>query len=169
MPCSKSDIFSNKSISLLDKRTLMKFITQMTTPEELEKIRAEHSTKPFEQFLTSRLSVTLRAFVLYAISMIGSDQSVQGTNNFSALHLFKALTELYYSQQSHCRGGHWTVPTVPRLVGPVRQHTVLVLTQRHFRALSSLLQVRVGIRKVSHGLTDVWQIVGGVRRSVRVA
>jgi RAB protein geranylgeranyltransferase component A len=77
VPCSKSDIFSNKSISLLDKRTLMKFITQMTTPEELEKIRAEHSTEPFEQFLTSRLSVTLRAFVLYAISMIGSDQSVQ--------------------------------------------------------------------------------------------
>eukprot|EP00029_Vermamoeba_vermiformis_P006908 TRINITY_DN2838_c0_g1_i1.p1 TRINITY_DN2838_c0_g1~~TRINITY_DN2838_c0_g1_i1.p1 ORF type:complete len:539 (+),score=162.50 TRINITY_DN2838_c0_g1_i1:52-1617(+) len=77
VPCSKSDIFSNKSISLLDKRTLMKFITQMTTPEELEKIRAEHSKEPFEQFLTSRLSVSLRAFVLYAISMIGSDQSVE--------------------------------------------------------------------------------------------
>ncbi len=66
----------------------MKFITQMTTPEELEKIRAEHINEPFEQFLTSRLSVNLRAFVLYAISMIGSDQSVEGKDNFSTEDYF---------------------------------------------------------------------------------
>jgi len=77
VPCSKADIFSNKFISLLDKRVLMKFMKTVMNNEEQAKIISEFGTKPFVEFLTSRnLTPTLQSFILYAIAMVPNDQSI---------------------------------------------------------------------------------------------
>ncbi|XP_031566062.1 rab proteins geranylgeranyltransferase component A 2-like [Actinia tenebrosa] len=70
VPCSRSDVFSSKLISAIEKRTLMKFLTFCIDYENHENEYHEFVDKPYVEFLISRrLTPNLQHFVLHAIAM----------------------------------------------------------------------------------------------------
>lgn len=74
VPCSRSDVFSSKMISAIEKRTLMKFLTFCIDFENHEDEYKEYEDKSFIEFLQSRrLSPNLQHFVLHSISMLPPD------------------------------------------------------------------------------------------------
>jgi len=86
VPCSKNDVFSDKQISLLEKRCLMKFLQmcmQMVNEEdsaEVKRVKGQFAT-PFATFLKKeKLSKSLQEFVLYAIADAEQDQALSPMN-----------------------------------------------------------------------------------------
>lgn len=74
VPCSRSDVFSSKLISAIEKRTLMKFLTFCIDFENHEDEYRDYVDKPFISFLQSRrLSPNLQHFVLHSIAMLSQD------------------------------------------------------------------------------------------------
>ncbi|KAG5899046.1 hypothetical protein JTB14_000070 [Gonioctena quinquepunctata] len=72
VPCSRSDVFSNTKVTVVEKRMLMKLLTSLNDGEE-ELKKYEHKT--FKDFLVDKkLTPNLIHYVLYAISM-SSDQT----------------------------------------------------------------------------------------------
>lgn len=73
VPCNRSDVFTSTFLTMIEKRTLMKFLTfcielDFESPtDELNEI----ANKPFKEFLQSRrLSENLQNFVIYSIAMV---------------------------------------------------------------------------------------------------
>ncbi|CAH0560562.1 unnamed protein product [Brassicogethes aeneus] len=67
VPCSRSDIFANNKISIIEKRILMKFFTSLDDNEDL--IIKDYASKTYKCFLTDKkLSKNLIHYILYAIS-----------------------------------------------------------------------------------------------------
>jgi len=87
VPCSKSDVFKTKSISLLEKRLLSKFITLIQNEmgekqEESEDQKSEETQetlpkqgKFIEMLKSQGLTPKLAAFVLYGIAFLEEDQN----------------------------------------------------------------------------------------------
>mmetsp|Transcript_19438 Transcript_19438/g.49419 ORF Transcript_19438/g.49419 Transcript_19438/m.49419 type:complete len:663 (-) Transcript_19438:75-2063(-) len=83
IPCSKSDVFRNKYLSLLEKRQLMKFFAFcMRPPAELAGELAEYASMPYVEFLTKSgpksfcpLGSKLVSFVLHGIAQVGQEDS----------------------------------------------------------------------------------------------
>ncbi|XP_071544535.1 rab proteins geranylgeranyltransferase component A 2-like isoform X1 [Panulirus ornatus] len=76
VPCSRSDVFTTSSVSLVEKRLLMKFLefchSYDDNPEQLQ----EYADKSFVDFLRSRkLTDNLVHFVTESIAMVSEDVS----------------------------------------------------------------------------------------------
>ena len=70
VPSSRSDVFNTKHISVVEKRVLMKFLTQCMQEEEGE----EESDKTFGDFLkVHKLTPNLTHFVVHSIAMTHPD------------------------------------------------------------------------------------------------
>merc|ERR1719317_611863 len=70
VPSSRSDVFNTKHISVVEKRVLMKFLTQCMQEEEGE----EDSDKTFGDFLkVHKLTPNLTHFVVHSIAMTHPD------------------------------------------------------------------------------------------------
>ncbi|KAI8811453.1 GDP dissociation inhibitor-domain-containing protein [Cladochytrium replicatum] len=76
VPCSKDDVFSDASISLMEKRKLMKLLSSALAVSE-EESDASLNQPSFSQYLESQgLSPRFRAAILYAIAMVPDGQDV---------------------------------------------------------------------------------------------
>ena len=78
VPCSKSEVFKSKILSLKDKRFLMKFLTfcidYFKGEQQIPENFSEESS--FISFLESQeLQGTLQNFIIYSIAQIQTDQS----------------------------------------------------------------------------------------------
>jgi len=81
VPCSKSDLFKSKFISLVEKRILSKFLAFVK--DYFEKETKEEIEGTFLDLLNSHnLTPNLQAFVLYAIAFVDSNQQ-QDVNKIS--------------------------------------------------------------------------------------
>ena len=68
VPCNRSDVFSSSFLSMIEKRTLMKFIT-FCMEEDHEALDFEEES--FVEFLKSKhLSENLQKFIIYSIAMV---------------------------------------------------------------------------------------------------
>ncbi|KAJ6252315.1 rab protein geranylgeranyltransferase component a [Anaeramoeba flamelloides] len=86
LPCSRSEIFKTKSLELIEKRFLMKFITHCTKystneiedEEVLDEIKS-WLEKPFTDFLTKyyKFNTKLHDFVFYTIIMATSKSEIE--------------------------------------------------------------------------------------------
>jgi len=75
VPCNRSDVFTSSFLSMIEKRTLMKFLTFCLENEEMEE---SDQRKPFKEFLTSkRLSENLQSFIIYSIAMVKPDDETE--------------------------------------------------------------------------------------------
>ncbi|KAI8385015.1 GDP dissociation inhibitor [Radiomyces spectabilis] len=75
VPSSKEDVFTNKSIALVEKRKLMKFLTFAMNYDEQDVASLEgYETAPYERFLEEKFKITgkLQAAILYAIAIVDS-------------------------------------------------------------------------------------------------
>lgn len=71
VPCSRADVFSSKQLSMIEKRTLMKFLTFCADYEQHPEEYQDHKDCTFSAFLQSkRLSPNLQHFVLCSIAMV---------------------------------------------------------------------------------------------------
>ncbi|XP_071979037.1 rab proteins geranylgeranyltransferase component A 1 [Engystomops pustulosus] len=80
VPCSRADVFSSKQLSMIEKRTLMKFLTFCADYEQHPEEYQDHTDVTFAEFLQSkRLSPSLQHFVLCSIAMVSnSTNTVDG-------------------------------------------------------------------------------------------
>ncbi|XP_052274628.1 rab proteins geranylgeranyltransferase component A-like isoform X4 [Dreissena polymorpha] len=70
VPCSRSDVFSSQSVSMLEKRMLMKFIQFCLDYENKMEELGDVLDAPFTDFLASRnLTPTIQHYVQHAIAM----------------------------------------------------------------------------------------------------
>ncbi|KAL3265341.1 hypothetical protein HHI36_009549 [Cryptolaemus montrouzieri] len=73
VPCSRSDVFANNKVSVVEKRMLMKLLTSI---EEEEKSATVPQNTTFKDFLKNKkLSSNIIHFVLYALSM-SNDETI---------------------------------------------------------------------------------------------
>ncbi|KAM8952828.1 rab proteins geranylgeranyltransferase component A 1 [Pelodytes ibericus] len=71
VPCSRADVFSSKQLSMIEKRTLMKFLTFCADYEQQVEEYQDHKETTFSEFLNAkRLTKSLQNFVLYSIAMV---------------------------------------------------------------------------------------------------
>ncbi|XP_072386367.1 rab proteins geranylgeranyltransferase component A 1 [Diabrotica undecimpunctata] len=71
LPCSRSDVFANNKVSVVEKRMLMKVLTALNTLDKLN----EYENKTFKQYLADqKLTPNLIHYLLYGISM-SSDET----------------------------------------------------------------------------------------------
>lgn len=123
VPVSKAEIFNSKSISLVEKRYLMKFITEIIENNESEQNLIENfEDKPLIEFLIHKqLSSKLQSFILYALALetksetsserMKTKQGIEKIKNFvMSLGRFKANSPWLYPlfglgdlSQSFCR------------------------------------------------------------------
>ncbi|KAM4019913.1 rab proteins geranylgeranyltransferase component A 1 [Anomaloglossus baeobatrachus] len=76
VPCSRSDVFSSKQLSMIEKRTLMKFLTFCADYEQHPEEYEDHKEAMFSEFLHyKRLSPSLQHFVLCSIAMVSKSSS----------------------------------------------------------------------------------------------
>ncbi|KAG0167682.1 hypothetical protein DFQ30_005770 [Apophysomyces sp. BC1015] len=79
VPSSKEDVFINKSISLVDKRKLMKFLTYAINFENEPATLEGCESMPYAQFLHEKFKLTdqLQSAILYAIAMVDDQVSAK--------------------------------------------------------------------------------------------
>ncbi|XP_040180977.1 rab proteins geranylgeranyltransferase component A 1 isoform X2 [Rana temporaria] len=74
VPCSRADVFSSKQLSMIEKRTLMKFLTFCADYEQHIEEYQDHKDSTFAEFLQAkRLTPSLQHFVLCAIAMVSKN------------------------------------------------------------------------------------------------
>lgn len=74
VPCSRSDVFSNTKVTVVEKRMLMKLLSECMDNDEQQ--FAEYENKKFLNYLKDKkLTANLIHYVLYAISMSTDDTS----------------------------------------------------------------------------------------------
>ncbi|VEN53356.1 unnamed protein product [Callosobruchus maculatus] len=67
VPCSRSDVFSNDKVSVIEKRMLMKLLTNL---EDVENDLNQYQDKTYKEYLKDKkLTPNLIHYVLYAISL----------------------------------------------------------------------------------------------------
>ncbi|CAG9856686.1 unnamed protein product [Phyllotreta striolata] len=75
LPCSRSDVFANTKVSVVEKRMLMKLLTSLN---DKEKHVQNYENKTFKEFLTDKkLTPNLIHYVLYGISSSSDDTSCE--------------------------------------------------------------------------------------------
>ncbi|KAK5858092.1 hypothetical protein PBY51_002261 [Eleginops maclovinus] len=68
VPCSRSDVFASRQLSVVEKRKLMRFLTSCA--EETEEQRA-YNGRPYMEFLSDqKLGDNLQHFLLHSIAMV---------------------------------------------------------------------------------------------------
>ncbi|KAG9289204.1 hypothetical protein G9A89_022513 [Geosiphon pyriformis] len=74
VPCSKEDVFTNQTISLVDKRKLMKFLNFAQNYTNFPEIYHGYESKFFNEFLVEKFGIQgkLLLVVLYAIALVQS-------------------------------------------------------------------------------------------------
>ncbi|CAI9531645.1 unnamed protein product [Staurois parvus] len=87
VPCSRADVFSSKQLSMIEKRTLMKFLTFCADYEQHVEEYQDHTDSTFAEFLRSkRLTPGLQHFVLCSIAMVSDDagtvEGLKATQHF---------------------------------------------------------------------------------------
>lgn len=72
VPSSKEDVFTNKSISLVEKRKLMKFFTFAMDYDETDSLLEGTENMTFVDLLQERFKITgkLGEAIIYAIAMV---------------------------------------------------------------------------------------------------
>ncbi|XP_075428969.1 rab proteins geranylgeranyltransferase component A 1 [Ascaphus truei] len=76
VPCSRADVFTSKQLSMIEKRTLMKFLTFCADYEQHVEEYQDYKECAFSEFLKSkRLTPNLHHFVLYSIAMVSDNAS----------------------------------------------------------------------------------------------
>lgn len=74
VPCSKSDVFSSKELSVIDKRVLMKQFEVVVDPSNHDSLVSEWNDKTFAEYLKSKkLSGKLYHYILHSIAMSKED------------------------------------------------------------------------------------------------
>ena len=74
VPCSRADVFSSDTVSVMEKRALMKFLSLCVSYKENPQEYDAFAGKPFVDFLThKKLSKNLQHYVVHAISMVEED------------------------------------------------------------------------------------------------
>ncbi|XP_072285966.1 rab proteins geranylgeranyltransferase component A 1 isoform X2 [Pyxicephalus adspersus] len=74
VPCSRADVFSSKQLSMIEKRTLMKFLTFCADYEQHPEEYQDYKDSAFLDFLQSkRLTPSLQHFVLCSIAMVSKN------------------------------------------------------------------------------------------------
>lgn len=68
VPCSKSDVFSSKSVNVIDKRLLMKVLTSIQNYTDESNTFGEFEGKTFLEYLKSNLPEKFANFILYSIA-----------------------------------------------------------------------------------------------------
>lgn len=78
VPCSRSDVFSTKHISVIDKRMLMKLMNFMLECDLDAEENVELKSQPFGEFLKKRkLSENICHYVINAIAMVPANASTE--------------------------------------------------------------------------------------------
>ncbi|RWS27250.1 rab proteins geranylgeranyltransferase component A 1-like protein [Leptotrombidium deliense] len=78
VPCSRCDIFTNKTISVIEKRMLMRFITECMQQNQILTDLEAYKNRPFVEFLESKgLSVALQGFIINAIAMCDASETTE--------------------------------------------------------------------------------------------
>uniref|UniRef100_A0ABM0MH96 Rab proteins geranylgeranyltransferase component A 1-like n=1 Tax=Saccoglossus kowalevskii TaxID=10224 RepID=A0ABM0MH96_SACKO len=91
VPCSRSDVFSSKFVSMLEKRMLMKFIEFSLSYESHTEQYEEYLDKPFVEFLrTRKLTPNLQHFVQHSIAMV-TDQTPTVEGLKATHHFLRSL------------------------------------------------------------------------------
>ncbi|ORX58968.1 rab protein geranylgeranyltransferase component A [Hesseltinella vesiculosa] len=75
VPGSKEDVFTNKSISLVDKRKLMKFLTFAMSDEKEEALLQDIDSQSYADYLEAKFKITgkLQSAVVHGISLSTSN------------------------------------------------------------------------------------------------
>jgi len=74
VPCSRADVFSSDTVTVMEKRVLMKFLSLCINYKESPQEYNAFAGKPFVDFLShKKLSKNLQHFVVHAISMVEED------------------------------------------------------------------------------------------------
>ncbi|KAF3852987.1 hypothetical protein F7725_013675 [Dissostichus mawsoni] len=84
VPCSRSDVFASRQLSVVEKRKLMRFLTSCA--EETEEQRA-YNGRPYLEFLSDqKLGDNLQHFLLHSIAMVTeatpTEQGLAATRHF---------------------------------------------------------------------------------------
>ncbi|KAJ7383783.1 hypothetical protein OS493_026317 [Desmophyllum pertusum] len=87
VPCSRADVFSSSTISVVEKRMLMKFLTFCLDFEQQQEQYEGFEDKPYTEFLHSRrLTSNLQHFIIHAIAMVKPEtatvQGLKATQSF---------------------------------------------------------------------------------------
>lgn len=76
VPCSRSDVFSSKSVSMLEKRRMMKFLTFCAEFEKRPEEYEEFVSMPYVDFLKLKdLTPNLIHYILHCIAMVNEQAS----------------------------------------------------------------------------------------------
>ena len=84
VPSSKEDVFTNKSVSLIEKRKLMKFLTFAMDYEETNLILEGTQDMTYTTFLAEKFKITgkLQDAIVYAIALVDDKASIkEGLDN----------------------------------------------------------------------------------------
>ncbi|TPX30139.1 hypothetical protein SmJEL517_g06229 [Synchytrium microbalum] len=74
VPGSKEDVFADNSVSLIEKRRLMRFMTSALTFQDHPDETIDYETQPFDQFLEAQqIGARMREVIIHALAM--SDRS----------------------------------------------------------------------------------------------
>lgn len=87
VPCSRADLFSSKTVSMIEKRKMMKFLTFCAEYEKHPEEYEEMGNMSFEEFLEKRgLTPNLIRFILHSIGSVPPDtpivQGLKSTQTF---------------------------------------------------------------------------------------
>lgn len=76
VPCSRTDVFTSKFVTMIEKRMLMRVLTMCANYENHSEEYAEFEDKNFVEFLAAKkLSKKLQHFILHSISMVDENAS----------------------------------------------------------------------------------------------
>ncbi|CAO3648713.1 unnamed protein product [Mucor hiemalis] len=77
VPSSKEDVFTNKSVSLIEKRKLMKFLTFAMDFEETDPVFEGTENMTYPKFLAEKFKITgkLQQAIVYAIALVDDQAS----------------------------------------------------------------------------------------------
>lgn len=76
VPCCRSDIFTSKEVTVVEKRLLSKLLVALLQLTDDDPLHATMAHRTFGEYLAnSRLSAKLMHYVLHAIAMCGADAS----------------------------------------------------------------------------------------------
>lgn len=82
VPSSKEDVFTNKSVSLIEKRKLMKFLTFAMDYEENDIVLEGTNDMSYTEFLQEKFKITgkLKQAIVYAIAMVDDNGNLIAFN-----------------------------------------------------------------------------------------
>ncbi|KAI8890774.1 rab protein geranylgeranyltransferase component A [Backusella circina FSU 941] len=88
VPSSKEDIFTNKAVSLIEKRKLMKFLTFSMDYENAPEVLEGYENMTYSQFLQDKFKITgkLQQAIIYAIAL--SRNTTSAKEGLESTHRF---------------------------------------------------------------------------------